>query len=201
MARRSYSRESYQSYQSYQAYINGNTARSLEPEPDYWDDREAVLQRQRMQELQQEEEEQRLQEVEQRKRRKRERALAHNLDVVSLLVMVLAIGITMWTLTGYLSVNSDLTNMSKQIASMKNEIIALENDNEAALTTLKASIDLDEIYRIATEELGMVHASKNKVIEYESTKSDYVKQYSDVPDVEADSLLDELIAGVKKLYD
>lgn len=184
----------------YQTYISGNTARNLEPERQYWDGRERLRQEEIRRERQRQEEEQQWEEQEARRRQRRERALARNLDAVSLLILIAAIGITMWTLVGYLTVNSDITNMSKKAASLEKQIISMQKDNETALARANASVDLEEVYRIATEELGMVHASSNRVIQYESTKSDYVKQYSDVPDTKESNLIDSVIGEVKNWY-
>lgn len=45
-------------------------------------------------------------------------------------------------------------------------------------------VDLEEIRRIATEELGMTYAAKDQVVLYESEESDYVRQYEEIPDEE-----------------
>ncbi len=47
---------------------------------------------------------------------------------------------------------------------------------------INASIDLDHIYKVATEELGMVYANPEQVLLYDKTESEYVRQYEDIPD-------------------
>ena len=49
-------------------------------------------------------------------------------------------------------------------------------------TRINTSIDLDNIYKIATEELGMVYANKGQVRMYNKTESEYVRQYEDIPE-------------------
>ena len=49
-------------------------------------------------------------------------------------------------------------------------------------TRINTSIDLDNIYKIATEELGMVYANKDQVRMYNKTESEYVRQYEDIPE-------------------
>ncbi len=61
------------------------------------------------------------------------------------------------------------------------------------MTELNTSLDLKNIYEIATSELGMVYQKENQVIPYKSNKSDYVKQYADIPEVNSGSLLDKLL--------
>jgi hypothetical protein len=43
------------------------------------------------------------------------------------------------------------------------------------------SVDLAEVYAIATGELGMTQAVDNQVYKYDNNKSDMVKQYADIP--------------------
>ena len=44
------------------------------------------------------------------------------------------------------------------------------------------SVNLDEIREKAMNELGMVYATSDQVIEYESPSGDYVKQYEGIPE-------------------
>ena len=43
------------------------------------------------------------------------------------------------------------------------------------------SVNLDEIRERAQNDLGMVYASPDQVIEYENPATDYVKQYEEIP--------------------
>ena len=38
------------------------------------------------------------------------------------------------------------------------------------------------VYKVATEELGMVYANKDQVRLYNKTESEYVRQYEDIPE-------------------
>ena len=44
-----------------------------------------------------------------------------------------------------------------------------------------SSVDLESIRKTAMEELGMVYASEDQVVLYDSKSTDYVRQYQDVP--------------------
>ena len=55
-------------------------------------------------------------------------------------------------------------------------------ENDALETSINTSIDLNEIYEIATKELGMVYANKDQVLLYDKTESEYVRQYEDIPE-------------------
>ena len=44
-------------------------------------------------------------------------------------------------------------------------------------------MDLQYIYQVATEELGMTYPKKGQVLEYENTSAEYVRQYGEIPEV------------------
>lgn len=112
---------------------------------------------------------------------------AQNWDIVSLLFMVAAISITLFVCVSYLEAQQNVTSMSKKIASMESEILALKNQNDAAYNKIESSVDLAYVYDVAVNELGMIHADKGQVQSYENKKSDFVRQYGDVPDEKGSS--------------
>ena len=44
------------------------------------------------------------------------------------------------------------------------------------------SVNLEEIRDKAQNELGMVYASPEQIVEYDNPATDYVKQYEDIPE-------------------
>ena len=57
--------------------------------------------------------------------------------------------------------------------------LKLANDEE--YTKIMSSVDLEEIKRIAIEELGMKYAKDGQVITYSGEGNDYVRQYKEIP--------------------
>ena len=55
-------------------------------------------------------------------------------------------------------------------------------ENDETYTKIMSSVDLEEIKRIAINELGMKYAKEGQVITYSGEGSDYVRQYDDIPD-------------------
>ena len=53
--------------------------------------------------------------------------------------------------------------------------------NESARTRIEAASDISQIYRTATEELGMVYPDDSQVIYYDQTEREYVQQYESIP--------------------
>ena len=70
---------------------------------------------------------------------------------------------------------------SHNIELLEKELEQCKAENDALETRIKTDIDLEHIYKVATEELGMVYANKNQVLLYDKTESEYVRQYEDIP--------------------
>ncbi|MBQ9232886.1 MAG: hypothetical protein IJ167_02465 [Lachnospiraceae bacterium] len=81
-----------------------------------------------------------------------------------------------------LHMESQISEKKNHINNMENELEALEDDNAALKLSLESMYSLDDIYDVATNELGMVYAKKGQIVYYESANEDYVKQYQDVPE-------------------
>ena len=80
-----------------------------------------------------------------------------------------------------LSVRSEITSTSNQITSLQSELQSLRSDNDAKEVRLNESIDLTQIYNVATTELGMVYPSDENVILYHRSDGGYVRQYEQIP--------------------
>ena len=76
---------------------------------------------------------------------------------------------------------SSITTKVKEIASVEKEIENLKAQNDALETRIKTSVDLDYVYKVATEELSMVYANKDQVRLYNKTESEYVRQNENIP--------------------
>lgn len=81
----------------------------------------------------------------------------------------------------YLKVQSGLTQMKSQAVMLQNEIAQMGADNAEKKQQIMDSVDLAEVYDIATGQLGMVQAVDNQVFRYRNKKSDMVRQYGDIP--------------------
>ncbi len=74
-----------------------------------------------------------------------------------------------------------MTTRMDHIKELEQELDALRSENDITQTRINTSVDLDYVYRVATEELGMVYAGKDQVLMYHQTESEYVRQYEDIP--------------------
>lgn len=145
------------------SYMNGNTVKKLQTLPDK---QHEVIKK----------ENERSRQI----RRNRERALSMNAGSVAFLA--LAVCITLIGCVKYLTLQAEITERMNYISSLDSELSDLKSDNDETYNRINASLDLDEIKRIAIDELGMVYASQDQVVLYDNQESDYVRQFDDIPE-------------------
>lgn len=155
--------------------IEGNAARKLQAVPDYQKVERPDRRQQTRREIQ------------------KKRKTNPSMDIVSMLILTFAIAVTVYSCLEYLSVQSRISQMNKKIVELESELIKTKNENTSALSEINTSLDLDYIYKVATKELGMVYPKENQVIAYESTLSDYVRQYKDIPKADDSNIINKII--------
>ncbi|MCH5248982.1 MAG: cell division protein FtsL [Lachnospiraceae bacterium] len=112
-------------------------------------------------------------------RKNREKARHMSPGYVLFLSMALvAMG---WILLNYIKLQSDITNSIKQISSLERELNDLRLANDEEYNRITSSVDLEEVRRIAIQELGMQYAQEGQIITFASENKDYVKQLSSIP--------------------
>ena len=112
--------------------------------------------------------------------RSQEKALPMDLPYVILLTI--AAICTLYLCVNYLQLQSTVAARLNHIEALEKSIETIKADNDALETRIHTSVDLDYVYQVATEELGMVYANKNQVRLYNRTESEYVRQYEDIPE-------------------
>lgn len=113
-------------------------------------------------------------------RRNREKARQMNPGYV--IFLTIASAVTFAVCFRYVQLRSQMTSQIKNIAALETELSNLKIENDAELGRVNSSIDLEEIKKIAMEELGMVYANKDQVILYEDKEAEYFRQYESVND-------------------
>ena len=155
-------------------YVEGNVVRKLAPAPQY--DREQIHKEKQEQEQEQ-----------QRRQQRKTKSLSkphvgHGIDFISMLLLVVAIGLTLYVCVGYLQVQADITKTEMEISKLSTELEVLRASNNAFEESLDVQLDWDYIYQTAIGELGMVYPNKNHVITYEKNEDGYVRYYKDIPE-------------------
>ena len=112
-------------------------------------------------------------------RKNRERALHMNIGYVLFLVTAMvAAGVI---LTGYLKLQSDITNSIKNISVLESQLNTLKLDNDETYSRISSNVNLEEVRRIAIQELGMKYADEGQIIIFDGEDSDYVRQTGEIP--------------------
>lgn len=142
-------------------YVQGNTARKLKALPAY-------------------EEQQSRKKISSRTRKNRERFL--HMNIGSVLSMAVAMVVAGMILTVYLNLQSDITNSIKHIASLESTLNELRMENDENYSRITNSVDLEEVKRVAMQELGMRYAEEGQIIRFNGEGSDYIRQVGSIPD-------------------
>lgn len=79
--------------------------------------------------------------------------------------------------TNYISLRSDVYNAKRTENNLEIELSELCAANDDTENRINGTIDLENIKKIAMNELGMTYADDSQIITYESTGSDFVRQY------------------------
>ena len=112
-------------------------------------------------------------------RKNRERAKHMSAGYVVFLCMALvATGII---LVKYIGLQSDITNSVQHISVLEKQLNDLKLANDEEYSRITSSVDLEEIKRIAIQELGMQYAEEGQIVPFASENHDYVKQMADIP--------------------
>lgn len=146
------------------SYVDGNTVRKYNHVPDIHREREPYEMP-----------------SPRRQQQTNPRAL-QGLSLGSLLMLSIAIAATLYICVEYLKLQTNVNHMEKTIISMEKKLSNLKEVNEASYDQINMIYDLDYVYRVATQEYGMVYPNNNEVITYKKSNNNYVRQYRDIPE-------------------
>lgn len=159
-------------------YVDGNTVRKLDQAPYERKRREEEKERARRaaQEVRREDKRRRNQQIAMRNREK-----VIKIDLKYTLFLGFAVAVTLLVCVYYLALQNQLTTQTKTISSLKSELNALVDENLATEERINNAIDLEKVYEMAKNELGMDYPTKGQIVYYSGTSDDYVKQYKEIP--------------------
>ena len=157
-------------------YVDGNTVRKLEPAP--YEDQRRKRERARREQA---ERRRRAQQDHNRQIAVRNQARVIKIDLKYTLFLGVAVVVTLLMCVYYLNLQSRLTSLNSNISGLKSELTTLTDANQATRERIDIRIDLEKVYELATEELGMHYPTKDQIIYYSGTSDDYVKQYKEIP--------------------
>lgn len=174
-------------YYNQTSYVSGSTARKLSvaPERDYNRYEEPLRREPRAP--------QRTPNNQPQRRPGRKPRVTRGIDFISMTFLTLAIVATLYSCFSYLESQSKDMQLDKEIVKLTNQLTKLKDKNDAVEASIRPEVDLNEVYRIAVSELGMVHPNHNEIIPYEDSETGYVRQHKNIPDAETGSLLDRIL--------
>ncbi|MBE5931977.1 MAG: cell division protein FtsL [Lachnospiraceae bacterium] len=149
-------------------YIDGSTVRKVEQAPSRKSNNEVHKKSSNKQTQQR------------RVSEKAQNALAFNMGYT--IFVTAAVLIMVFACIAVLYMESRISLQQANINELETQLEVIEEENAAYKLSLENMYTLDEIYDVATNELGMVYAEKGQIVYYESADEDYVKQYQDVPE-------------------
>lgn len=85
-------------------------------------------------------------------------------------------------LVSYIKLQADITAGAERISGYEATLNNLTLANDDEYSKMINAVDLEEVKRIAVEELGMVYADESQIITYQKESNDYVRQLKDIPD-------------------
>ncbi len=112
-------------------------------------------------------------------RKNRDKAVYMNMGYVVFLSVALVMAGTI--LIGYIKLQYEITSSVKNISKLESQLNNMKLDNDEEYNRVLASVDLEEIKKIAMNELGMKYANKGQIVVVDGEESDYVRQYTDLP--------------------
>ena len=109
----------------------------------------------------------------------REKALRMSAGYVAVLAVCCAL--MAGVCAKYLSLKDEITSRKANIASLELDVEALKAQNDSSDYAINSFIDIENISKVARDELGMVQAAKNQISFYDKSDSEYMNPYNDVP--------------------
>ena len=153
-------------------YINGNTVREISPAP--------VRHPEHRETREEKEERRRKKNRRNAARRNRERALHMNRGYVAFLTICVAI--SAYAAVTYVQLQANVASHMRNIANLQSQVTNLRADNDARYKAVSTSVDLNYVKDVAMNQLGMRYATEEQIIYYSVDNSNFMDQYSDIPE-------------------
>ena len=155
-------------------YVDGSNVRKLNTLPEYGREPERIKQPER------------------RKQHNRQLQIQPAINLVSFLVLAVALSITIYMAIDYVNAQIAVYDLNKTISSTEKELTKLTADNDAKLSEIDTTLDLKKVFETAVNDLGMVFPDHNKIVTYETAVSEYVRQYDKIPEANSEDLFEKL---------
>jgi len=112
-------------------------------------------------------------------RKNRKKALHMSPGYVMFLTVAAVIALVVCI--NYVQLQAQITSRSKNITVMQEELAELREENTTRYNAVMDTVNLEEVRKKA-DKLGMVYATADQIMTYESPSSDSVNQYENIPE-------------------
>ncbi len=147
-------------------YVDGSVVRKVQPEQSYGQTGKNQTKKR--------------QKTSRATRKNRERALQMNFGYV--LFLAAAGAITVFMCVNYLKLQAENTKLRREVTSLEVNLDEAKLENDADYNRIMANVDMEHVKDVAINKLGMDYAKKGQIVTYSGIDSDYVRQYTDVPE-------------------
>ncbi len=112
---------------------------------------------------------------------RKNRARAMELTAVHAAVLMTATLVISIFCCRLLLLQSQVIRIKKDIRQTQAMITEYRTLSDSLEDSMKLSLDLDYVYRVATQKLGMVYPTEEQVIRFDRTELEYVRQFEEIP--------------------
>ena len=112
-------------------------------------------------------------------KKNREKAAHMNMGYVAFLLFMALV--LFFGCTAYINLRNQITEKQKTVESLQTKVSSLKLENDEKYDRIIGNVDMEEIKKIAMNELHMKYPDSGQVAVTESNDSDYVRQYKDIP--------------------
>ena len=113
---------------------------------------------------------------------KQNRKKAMHVNKAYVVFLAVAAVLALVVCVNYVQLRSELTARSKNITVLQERLASINEENTTKYNVIMDSVNLEEIRTKAMEELGMVYATENQIVQYDNPSGDYITQYEDIPE-------------------
>lgn len=103
------------------------------------------------------------------------------INALYICMMIVALVCVFFSCVTYLELQAQVSEKAANVANLETKYVELKTKNDITEVDVSSSINYDYILDVAINELGMVYATQDQVVEYNSEEIQYVKQYMDIP--------------------
>lgn len=111
----------------------------------------------------------------------RENENAFTMSVPYVIFLSVAVVMVVFMCIKYLNLNSEISSVKENISTLETKIDTISAQNDAIDYEINGYIDVQHVLKVAKEDLGMVNASSDQIRYYDSSDTEFMKQYADIP--------------------